>query len=358
MHTWIFISPSSKMERKVNKFIEHISASEIDGQINPLELHLVLIQAVLANWRWYIKSLVDRATEQSSRIIAATAGRGNSGSIDIEINFADRQVLKVVEDRVLDLITIFESTADTISTILERYGLIYNTSNNQPWHDQVTINLKDNLREVELYRKKADTLHKMVQGTASLLSDLLDYENAKTAEENSKALAVLAQESREENITMRKLTEEGTKDAAAVKVITLITILFLPTTVVSGFFSTQFVKQSDDGRLLELTDNWWLIVAVALPLTGFTILVWYCWMKYPWKRWWCQLWNGWRPSRPPGGTESEKPNSETSEPTHLYHRSEDNFSVGSQLELGVQGSFDEIRYKHSRRREIRDKDPG
>lgn len=65
------------------------------------------------------------------------------------------------------------------------------------------------------------------------LSDLLDYENAKIAEENSKALAILAEESREENTAMRALTEKGTKDAAAVKVITLITILFLPTTVVA-----------------------------------------------------------------------------------------------------------------------------
>jgi hypothetical protein len=36
---------------------------------------------------------------------------------------------------------------------------------------------------------------------------------------------------------MRALTEKGTSDAAAVKVITLITIVFLPTTVVAVSFS-------------------------------------------------------------------------------------------------------------------------
>jgi hypothetical protein len=44
---------------------------------------------------------------------------------------------------------------------------------------------------------------------------------------------MIAQESHAENSNMRMLTEKGTKDAAAVKVITLITIVYLPTTVVS-----------------------------------------------------------------------------------------------------------------------------
>jgi hypothetical protein len=51
--------------------------------------------------------------------------------------------------------------------------------------------------------------------------------------ENAESLRVLAQESHKENSVMRMLTEKGTNDAAAVKIITLITIIYLPTTVVS-----------------------------------------------------------------------------------------------------------------------------
>jgi hypothetical protein len=73
----------------------------------------------------------------------------------------------------------------------------------------------------------------LVHADAKKLSDLLDYENAKIAQGNGEALTVIAHESREENTAMRGLTEKATNDAAAVKVITLITIVFLPTTVVS-----------------------------------------------------------------------------------------------------------------------------
>ena len=58
------------------------------------------------------------------------------------------------------------------------------------------------------------------------LSSLLDLGNGHS-------LKQLAEEARQENTTMRKLTEKSTKDAAAVKVLTMITLIYLPATVVS-----------------------------------------------------------------------------------------------------------------------------
>ena len=58
------------------------------------------------------------------------------------------------------------------------------------------------------------------------LSSLLDLGTGNSLKE-------LAEEARKENITMRTLTEKGTRDAAAVKVLTMITLIYLPATVVS-----------------------------------------------------------------------------------------------------------------------------
>ena len=58
----------------------------------------------------------------------------------------------------------------------------------------------------------------------------------------------LAEEARLENTTMRKLTEKSTNDAAAVKVLTMITLIYLPATVVSvgqSFEQYLFSESSD-----------------------------------------------------------------------------------------------------------------
>ena len=102
---------------------------------------------------------------------------------------------------------------------------------------------------------------------------------------------------------MRKLTEKSTQDAAAVKVLTMITLIYLPATVVSvsrlspnqppitlrlltlpqNFFSTQFVSQEQgaggSSKVIVLS-NAWLFAAVSVPLTLITLAVWWLWVKF------------------------------------------------------------------------------
>jgi 3-methyladenine DNA glycosylase AlkC len=59
---------------------------------------------------------------------------------------------------------------------------------------------------------------------------------------NGHSLKVLAQESRSENATMRALSERGFRDAVAIKVLTIVTLVYLPTTVVAVSFDFACLK--------------------------------------------------------------------------------------------------------------------
>jgi hypothetical protein len=94
---------------------------------------------------------------------------------------------------------------------------------------------------------------------------------------------------------MHHLTERSTKDAAAVKILTVITLIYLPTTIVAvrtlrslsishtdarkNFFSTQFVETNDAGHM-RLSNNAWLLAAIAIPLTVLTIALWGTWVYF------------------------------------------------------------------------------
>jgi hypothetical protein len=58
------------------------------------------------------------------------------------------------------------------------------------------------------------------------VSSLLDLDNGHS-------LKVLAEQARVENGRLRELTEKGFKDAVAIKVLTIVTLVYLPATVVS-----------------------------------------------------------------------------------------------------------------------------
>lgn len=52
---------------------------------------------------------------------------------------------------------------------------------------------------------------------------------------------MLAEEARTENVTMRRLTEKATQDAAAVKVLTIMMLVYLPATVVSVSIAQRLI---------------------------------------------------------------------------------------------------------------------
>lgn len=80
---------------------------------------------------------------------------------------------------------------------------------------------------------------------------------------------------------MKELAEKNSRDSSSMRVLTIITMVYLPCTIVSNFYSTQFVKQIDlEGGATRLgyAQNVWVFFAISLPLTVLTFLVWYSWV--------------------------------------------------------------------------------
>jgi hypothetical protein len=133
--------------------------------------------------------------------------------------------------------------------------------------------IEEQLRELEQISGRIDALRAELQSITSLVSSFLDLSNGF-------ALQELAKESGKDNGQMRLLTQKSTQDAAAVKVLTILTLIYLPATVVSNFFSTSFVKAaSGDQGHIAVSNDWWIFPAVFVPLTILTLFVWYVWMR-------------------------------------------------------------------------------
>ena len=90
--------------------------------------------------------------------------------------------------------------------------------------------------------------------------------------------------------------EQSTRDATAVKILTIIALIYLPTTIVAvsiwillqsqiisarfqNFFSTQFVHTDTDGNI-QVSSSAWLLAALAIPLTAITVAIWWTWVRF------------------------------------------------------------------------------
>ena len=184
---------------------------------------------------------------QSDRVMVASIDADSPLQL---LDKEERQELKAFQDQVIDILVVLDSTMDTITFMIEKYEQFCHDiktssadlADNQP--DPILLALRENQQVSDISKKKVEASNTKVQGTISLVRPYEFYNLIATTNSMIKlsdllnlgsgsSLQRLAEEARKENIAMRGLTEKGTRDAAAVKVLTVITLVYLPATVVS-----------------------------------------------------------------------------------------------------------------------------
>ncbi|KAF7889981.1 uncharacterized protein EAF02_002396 [Botrytis sinoallii] len=256
----LIIAPSSNAEMRMTAYLEERAADK--RQTSSWNLHRLLVSDSLSGWPDYMASLEARLREQTNLIICATDDMEEESSSAHGIGFESRQELKVLEDFVLDLLMILRTKVETVTGLRDQCKEYANEFGKQmepedrASHYLILREFDEYVKDAESYLGHAKDLKDRVQSTVTLLSDFLNHE---------------------ENRSMHHLTERSTKDAAAVKILTIITLVYLPTTIVANFFSTQFVQTSDNGHM-TITENSWILAAISIPLTALTIFLWWAWV--------------------------------------------------------------------------------
>ena len=74
------------------------------------------------------------------------------------------------------------------------------------------------------------------------------------------------------------IARDSKKDSSSMKAIAALTMVFLPATAVTSFFGMSFFNGAE-GKL-RVSSDWWIFVAVSLPLTVATLVVWWLWEAF------------------------------------------------------------------------------
>lgn len=81
--------------------------------------------------------------------------------------------------------------------------------------------------------------------------------------------------SQKEAETNMGIAQDTRNDSSSMKVIAALTMVFLPASAVSSFFGMAFF----DGQagILTVTNEWWMFLAVTVPLTTTVVIIWRLW---------------------------------------------------------------------------------
>lgn len=281
---WLFVSLSSSVEALLDDIW---TSSEQDTQ-SPWQVLYVLYHYTASNWRPYAVALMHELERHEMELLGTAPD--NSGPVPLP-GAEERQALLMLERQVSTAMLAIQSTkadVDFLQAQLQGYGLEGLEDANK-W----TRHFGGIVRNLNVSLMRFEEMDVRLKSMTTLVSSFLDLNG-------SYALQVLTQESKRENETMRKLNErmaelaeKNAEEGVTITVLATLTMIYLPFTVVSNFFSTSFVGMGTSSDRIFVTQDCWILFVISVGLTFITIYVWRTWTRlkvlrqYPF--WWSLL---------------------------------------------------------------------
>ncbi|KAH7123564.1 hypothetical protein B0J11DRAFT_435355 [Dendryphion nanum] len=197
-------------------------------------------------------------------------------------SFSDLQKIQHLEEKANETSLVIEANISVVSELQEYYSTLdsledapLSLKNNRKSLQRMTNRLQLIQKDLQMQLSRAHSLLKLLGNRKALLYAILEYRNMET----NRILTAKTQQSTDnmEVMTgeMHKIARKTQQETVSMRIITLVTLFFLPGTFISTIMSTDIVRfeQGSDKNVSygALT----LYLTITLPLMVVTFAGWY-----------------------------------------------------------------------------------
>ncbi|KAH8796953.1 hypothetical protein F5882DRAFT_22088 [Hyaloscypha sp. PMI_1271] len=230
-----------------------------------LDAHLVCCHWSVEDWRWYVRWL-EESIDRATAVVFAPRNRSVPRH---HFEPKDVQYVQSHEEKINVAIMILEANVNVLKSLKEFYKNLLNDKS-FPWRDTCKDDImafseqvKVMAYDLEMQISRAKLLVKIIGDRKALVLQHLQAQGTEKMEDLT--------------TSMHELGIMAQKEAIAMRIITVVTVIFLPATFVSTFFSTDIVKyQNGGGFSMAALENWF---EVTIPLTFVTLVLCYIFFK-------------------------------------------------------------------------------
>jgi Mg2+ and Co2+ transporter CorA len=210
---------------------------------SPVRLHEVLLSTYADNWRTYLANIAESFNEESDMVFTEDLQKDSYAK-----NFAYLQQWRDLSDRAEQLPAHFNATNRILKVL-------------QEIQDPAMSHFLE--RQVDLFSSiddSASVLQSRIQGVIGLLSNTIDTKN----QEDSANL----------NQHLYKMTRFSVDDSASVKLITIVTLFYLPASFVATLLGMNLFVFNQNTKKVVIAKDFWIYVVIFSPLTLLTFGTW------------------------------------------------------------------------------------
>lgn len=229
-----------------------------------LEAHLILSQWASQSWWTYLQDLETALEEKTKDALLVESGSEATSKRQTKLfTRSHLQDVLFYEEKCQLVASVLQGNIDILNSIREHYDSLL-TKPNFSLANDVTLQTQNFCKdlqsvafEMQAIKTRAETLVAHARSRKNLIVQLLQ---AQTSD------------------SMTSMTRRSIEEAMAMRVITVVTVVYLPATFVSTFFSTDVVKYQPGGGENETYHTQYSSLAlrrwfeVAIPLTIITLI--------------------------------------------------------------------------------------
>ncbi|KAL2867246.1 uncharacterized protein BJX67DRAFT_372132 [Aspergillus lucknowensis] len=220
---------------------------------NPLLIHSILFGTFLHVWRDYLKTLEDRMLPIANTTVAAELDK------PLRVNHESLTAVRSTENRCLALQPIFRSLDKTFEVLHQANAALSDCGRTQQAEVQAMKQLLNNYSStVNSYSQAAWSLQSRISRIAAHITDTLSFKDAHTA---------------------KRQTDFMLRDSTTVRVITVVTLIYLPSTFMATLLGMNSFFEMDDNRRIVVSPQFWIYIVCSVPLTAATLLYWWYFQK-------------------------------------------------------------------------------
>lgn len=269
---WIIGDPRETVKKRIQQFLPE---GAVPGNINfstvpdafraSLDTHLIITNWASASWRWQIQTLEEAVDDLT---MSAVLLDFKDLKEQPEIGPRGVTLVQEYEDKVNETLMVLESNIKICSSILDSYiALVQDEHFPQREKEACQLavemfgmRLQECIFDLQMQSDRARVLSKVVSDRKNIVLQQLQTQNAIKQEALAKS--------------MWEFSKQGQKEAIAMRIITVITLVYLPPTFVCTFFGTDVIKYQDGGHdaVYFSQDALKSFFAVTIPLWIVTIL--------------------------------------------------------------------------------------
>ncbi|KAI1414101.1 hypothetical protein F5Y13DRAFT_21800 [Hypoxylon sp. FL1857] len=274
---WVILQISKATRERLMKKLHH---PELSSQCpdNPMSIHAVLLLATVDNWGAYIEYLRSQLIYVDEKVCYSSIGKVSP--TDYAIEFSDLQKLHSLRNTLLYTQNILNSCLNISTKINDHYQCLRDLDL-QPDCQRTILSLQSYSADISVYVQSVATVLKSLHGTLDLLSKIVEFRNAENlrlitaaSERSISELRVVTSRIQEENRTSAVMSVKSHREAKAVKVLTTVSLAFLPASLIATIFSSSLVQVKQVGSSntqFAVASQFWIFALASIFLTFITL---------------------------------------------------------------------------------------